>query len=50
MFTISSATETTLPEVIGSQNWKVYQVSVSKRELRKYLEDEKIINSLNNGF
>ena len=50
MFTRSSATETTLPANIGLKNWKVYQVSVSKNELRKYLEEQKIIKSLNNGF
>jgi hypothetical protein len=50
MYTRSSATETTLPENLGVKNWKVYQVSVSKNELRKYLEEQKIINSLNTGF
>jgi hypothetical protein len=50
MFTRSSATETTLPANLGVKNWKVYQVSVSKNELRKFLEDQKIIKSLNNGF
>ena len=50
MFTRSSATETTLPANVGLKNWKVYQVSVSKNELRKYLEEQKIIKSLNNGF
>ena len=49
-FTRSSVTETTLPTFIGNKNWKVYQVSVSKKELRKYLEERKIIKSLNNGF
>jgi hypothetical protein len=50
MFTKSSATETTLPTNIGRKNWKVYQVTISKNELRKYLEDQKIIKSLTNGF
>jgi hypothetical protein len=50
MFTRSSEIETTLPENLGIKNWKVYQVSVSKNELRKYLEEQKIIKSLNNGF
>lgn len=50
MFTRSSATETTSPANQGVKNWKVYQVSISKNELRKYLEDQKIIKSLNNGF
>lgn len=50
MFTRSSATETTLPANIGIKNWKVYQVAISKNELRKFLEDQKIIKSLTNGF
>lgn len=50
MFTRSSATETTLPANLGIKNWKVYQVSISKNELRKYLEEQKIIKSLTNGF
>jgi len=50
MFTRSTATETTLPTYIGVKNWKVYQVSISKNELRKYLEEKKIIKSLTNGF
>lgn len=50
MYTRSSATETTLPANLGIKNWKVYQVSISKNELRKYLEEQKIIKSLTNGF
>ncbi|MBK6544598.1 MAG: hypothetical protein IPG12_04920 [Saprospiraceae bacterium] len=50
MFTRSSTIATTLPGNIGTKNWKVYQISVSKNELRKYLEELKIIKSLNNGF
>jgi hypothetical protein len=50
IFTRSSATETTLPVHLGVKNWKVYQVSISKNELRKYLEEQKIIKSLTNGF
>ena len=49
-FTRSSTTETTLPNRLGSKNWKVYQVSISKNELRKYLEGQKIIKALDNGF
>ena len=49
MFSRSSATETTLPVNLGNKNWKVYQVSVSKNELRKYLEEQKIIKPLNEG-
>lgn len=50
MFSRSSATESTLPAILGNKNWKVYQVSISKNELRKYLEEQKIIKSLTNGF
>ena len=50
MFTRSSATISTLPANLGIQNWKVYQVSISKNELRKFLEEQKIIKSLTNGF
>lgn len=50
LFTKSSAIETTLPVALGEKSWKVYQVSISKNELRKYLEDQNIINSLIKGF
>jgi hypothetical protein len=30
--------------------WKVYKIIIAKDELRKYLEKQKIINSLNHGF
>lgn len=50
LFTRSSATETTLPKNLGVNNWKVYQLSISKNELRKFLEEQKIIKSLNTGF
>lgn len=50
MFTRSTATETTVPSRIDNKSWKVYQVSISKNELRKYLEENNIIKSLNSGF
>jgi hypothetical protein len=50
MFTRSSAIETTVTQNIGDNSWKVYQVSVSKKELRKYLEERKVIKALNSGF
>jgi len=50
MFIRSSSVETTLPKMIAAKNWKVYQISISKNELRKYLEDQNIIKVLNNGF
>ena len=46
----SAAAETTLPLRLGEKNWKVYQVSVSINQLRKYLEGKKIIKPLTNGF
>jgi len=49
-YTREANTETTIPENIGDKSWKVYKVSVSKNLLRKYLEDQKIIKSLNSGF
>jgi hypothetical protein len=33
-----------------SATCKIYQVSIAKKELRKYLEDNKIIKPLNSGF
>jgi hypothetical protein len=50
IFTRNSATETTLAASLGIKNWKVYQVSVSTNELRKYLEENKIIKPLTDGF
>ena len=50
LFIRSAATETTLPTSLGKKKWKVYQVSISKKELRKYLEDHNIIKALNTGF
>ena len=50
LYTRSSSTETTLPEGIGEKNWKVYQVAISRDALKKYLEEQKIIKSLNTGF
>lgn len=49
-FTRSSATETTLPSIFGDKNWKVYQISVSKDALKKYLEQKSILKSINTGF
>ncbi len=50
VFTKSSAVETTLPISVGDKKWKVYQVSVSRDQLRKYLEEQKIIKALNSEF
>jgi hypothetical protein len=49
-FTTSSATETTLPNSLGAKKWKVYQISVSKDALKKYLEEKSILKSINIGF
>jgi hypothetical protein len=39
-----------MPLSLGKKEWKVYQVSISKVALRQYLEELKIIKSLNNQF
>jgi hypothetical protein len=49
-FTRSSEISTIQPSSLGVNNWKVYEIKISKDELRKYLEEQKIIKSLNNGF
>jgi hypothetical protein len=49
-YTRSSTTITTLPINLGQKNWKVYQVSVSKDALKKYLEEKSILKSINTGF
>jgi hypothetical protein len=49
-YTRGSATETTLPAILGAKNWKVYQVTVSKDALKKYLEEKSILKSINTGF
>jgi len=49
-YTREASVAATLPQQIGDKEWKVYQVSVSKDLLRKYLEEQKIIKSLNTGF
>jgi hypothetical protein len=49
-FTREASISTTLPQQIEDKKWKVYQVSISKDLLRKYLEEQKIIKSLTNGF
>lgn len=46
----SSSIDQALPITLKQYNLKVYEVSISKNELRKYLEELKIIKSLNNGF
>lgn len=49
-YTRSSSIETTLPANPIEKNWKVYQVSVSKDALKKYLEEKSILKSINTGF
>jgi hypothetical protein len=49
-FTRSASTTSALPLSLSSKNWKVYQISISKDALKKYLEEKSIINSLNTGF
>jgi hypothetical protein len=49
-YTREASVAATFPQQIGDKKWKVYQVSVSKDLLKKYLEEQKIIKSLNTGF
>ena len=49
-FTNSALTESAIPENLGSKNWKVFQVSIAKDLLRKYLEENNIVKPLNEGF
>ena len=49
-YTREATVSTTLPQQLGNKKWKIYQVSISKDLLRKYLEAQKIIKSLNTGF
>jgi len=49
-FTGTAETESALPENLGSKNLKVFQVSVAKDLLRKYLEENNIVKPLNAGF
>ena len=49
-FTRSSTREISMPLSFGQKECKVYQVSISKNALRQYLEEMKIIKSLNNQF
>lgn len=46
----SSSVENSLPEKIGEKDWKVYQITVNKNLLNKYLEEQEIIKPLNAGF
>jgi|SRR5690554_3423582 hypothetical protein len=46
----SSKIENALPDKIGEKNWKVYQVTVDRRMLKKYLEEQEIIKPINTGF
>ncbi len=49
-FSWTSAKETSIPSRLGASQWNIFQVSISKNELRKYLEEKKIIKSLATGF
>jgi hypothetical protein len=50
LFTSNAKVSNIIPSSVGDDNVKVYQISVSKGDLRKYLEEKKIIKSLTNGF
>lgn len=49
-FITNSTTTTTTSKLIDQTDWKTYQVSISKNELRKYLENKSILQPLNTGF
>ena len=49
-FTKNSNIYSSNPDISDTKNRNVYTISVAKSELRKYLEEQKIITPLNNGF
>lgn len=49
-YTHSSKIATTLPEKIGEKDWKVYQVTVNRNLLKKYLEEKEVIKPIKSGF
>jgi len=49
-YTTSAKKSNAKPETVSDKNWNFYTVTVAKQELRKYLEEQKIINSLTKGF
>lgn len=46
----SSSLENALPDKVGEKNWNVYQITVDRTILKKYLEEQEIIKSINTGF
>jgi len=46
----SSNLENALPDKVGEKNWNVYQISVDRTMLKKYLEEQEVIKPLNTGF
>jgi len=49
-FARNSTRSNIIPQKRGDRHWKVYQVTISKNELRKYLEEQKITQPLTKGF
>ncbi len=49
-FARNSTRSTIIPQKLGNKHWIVYQVTISKNELRKYLEEQKITQPLTKGF
>jgi len=49
-FTANAQVSNITPSSSNDNSTRVYNVSVAKSDLRKYLEEHKIIKSLNNGF
>lgn len=50
MFSRGSTEKFSLLDISNFKNGKTYQISISKNELRKYLENQKIIKSFSTGF
>lgn len=46
----AGAVVTALPKTMGNKSWKVYEVTVNKAQLDKFLTENKIKKSLSHGF
>jgi len=49
-YTRASNLNATLPTSIGNKNWAVYEITISEKQLRLFLEEKKIIKSLDSVF
>ncbi len=46
----SSNLENAIPDKVGEKNWNLYQITVNKTMLKKYLGEQEIIKPINTGF